>query len=528
MAALQILETFRSVLFRRCLLVALLASSCGEDADAGDGDTDGGDTDGDSTAIWVEHPCTMTIPNGLAASDLTCGTLTAPQNWDATEDDATVSIEVAVLHAVQAPAEPDPFVFFGGGPGAWNLEGYLPAQAVGALGPIRERRDIVFFDKRGNGLSTPSLFCPEYDTASLASYQVDQSGAEDGADQLGAYQQCKARLDAEGVDVSHFDSYQVGFDVVALMEALGYDTYNLYGISYGTYEAQVVMRDHPEDVRSVVLDGVVPLQSSWAGSWPGAFAYSLSVLEQECAEAEQCSQSFPDLHATTLEAINRLNETPHVSSVPGADGSPIDIYITGDRFAVGLHSALYRKDLIPLIPAAIGDAASGSGALLDAFAPALVSTGGFDWGRYAAVVCAEQIPFETPASAQAESAAIDPVLAGPINDVNASIFFDMCDAWTVATLPETANQPVVSDIPTLLMTGQFDPATPPAEAELAAQNFSRGTAVVFNGIGHGVLRSETAPPGELTCSQQMVIAFLDDPEAPVDTACAAALPDVVQ
>ena len=183
---------------------------------------------------FAEHGCDdLPIPEPLTAADFRCGTLTTLLDRD-DPSGQTVDIEAAVLLAQSDTPEPDPVLFFGGGPGVYNLDSYLPAQAAEVWAPVRESRDVVFFDPRGSGRSRPQLACPEFEDTLAAAYSRNQSGAEDGLNGwLEGYRQCYERLTSEGIETSHHHSAAIARDAAELMEALGYERYNIYGISYG-------------------------------------------------------------------------------------------------------------------------------------------------------------------------------------------------------------------------------------------------------------------------------------------------------
>jgi pimeloyl-ACP methyl ester carboxylesterase len=373
-----------------CLLFLTIAlSSCSDSSDNARRATDESES---PRGVWEEHTCWMAIPEGLMETDFTCGTFTVPADWDYPDGDS-LAFEVAVLRARTSPSQADPFVFLGGGPGAWNLEGYLYREAATVLSPISETRDIVFFDKRGNGLSTPNLFCPEYYEQTLQAYGVVQEVAEDVDQWLVGYQECHTRLTGEGINLSNFTSYQVASDLKALMGALGYEKYNLYGISYGTREAQVMMRDHPENIRSVILDSTVVPGMGNPANWAPNFERSYNLMLEACSASSECSSSYPDLEETMVTAVNQLNEVPHYSPVSQTDGTTVDVYITGDRFVTAIQQVMYQAGLIPLLPTVIYATAAGDMGLVDSFVPQVLKTSGDDWGLHAATICAEEVPF---------------------------------------------------------------------------------------------------------------------------------------
>jgi pimeloyl-ACP methyl ester carboxylesterase len=510
-------EIFLLSLLAVTFLVILSACSDSNNSKPGATATDTG-----FEGAWREHECDLAIPDGLVADDFRCGTFIAPKNWDF-PDGEKIGFEVAVLKARNSPAKPDPFIVFGGGPGQWNLKAAMvPNYAGSVLSPVSEMRDVIFFDKRGGGLSAPNLFCPEYFDQFFESYSVIADAEADADALLIGLQACHTRVTSEGVDVSHFNSYQVASDIAALMHALAYDTYNLYGGSYGALEVQVMVREHPESIRSFILDSpTIPDMNALIAV---SFERSLGVLFDTCNASISCASMYPVLRKTLTDAVNQLNETPHYSPVTLPDGAVQDVYVTGDRLLVGLHQALYRADLIPLLPAFIGNTAAGDMSLLDAFVPQLLQTGGYDWGLYAATLCAEEVPFYDAELISEARQQLNPLFSDPLYYFFTHVRIKMCDFWQVATRSDIEIEPVISDLPALVLSGEYDPITPPSDGEKAASNLSNSHYFLFNGLGHGVLRSNAAEPGELSCAQQIVTNFLDNPKSAVDGSCAAELP----
>lgn len=472
--------------------------------------------------VWQEHSCEMAIPEGLSENDFTCGTFTVPADWD-NPDDETVGFEVAVLRAKNTPSQSDPFVFLGGGPGAWNLEGYLYREAGSVLSPIAEMRDIVFFDKRGNGLSDPSLFCPEYYEQTVQRNSVVADSSEGVDILLIGFEKCHIRLAGEGIPLSHFNSYQTANDLASLMDVLGYEAYNLFGISHGTKEAQVMMRDHPEKIRSVIMDSTI-LPGDQAPAWAPNFVRSYELLFASCAASDACAASYPDLEGTLTDLVIQLNEIPYYSQIIQDDGTVLDVYITGDRFVEGIAGTLHRADLLPVIPLVIYSTAEGNTSLLDAFVPQLVPTGRSDVGLRASTHCAQEVPFSSIEEARKRKEGLNPVLAEPVYQGSSRILYDVCKFWEVTPRPDSEINPIVSDIPALIFAGEYDPATPPSNGEKVAETLSNSQYFLFKGLSHGILRAPSSEAGEVSCAMKMALQFLDDPYAVVDGACASQLP----
>ena len=212
--------------------------------------------------------------------EVECGTVAVPENW-ANPGERTLTISYAVLKALSDHPEPDPVVYLEGGPGGSALGGIAMFADVFAV--QRQTRDIVLFDQRGTQFSSP-LVCSAFTIddaiesfttpaavedepeSTPEQWPMDLSPSSDAEGMMAAARvqvgdrtaRCVRELLGKGIDLRQYNSIANANDTVALVNALGYETYNLYGISYGTRLALVLMRDHPEGIRSVVLDSTFP------------------------------------------------------------------------------------------------------------------------------------------------------------------------------------------------------------------------------------------------------------------------------
>lgn len=267
--------------------------------------------------------------------DISCGWLEVPENWSEPEG-RRLRIGYAVLHSTSASPEPDPVVYLDGGPGASPLTGIDLYAALFA--DMRGARDIVLFDQRGTRLSSP-LRCqalgaappamddsPAPEIAGLPLLYPDEVG--DGYEllQLARQEQgpvaaaCAREIEAGGVDLRQYNSIASANDTVALVKALGYDTYNLYGISYGTRLALVVMRDHPASgLRSVILDSSFPPEIKGFERFPQEPHEVVIQLFADCALDAACRAAYPDLKARFIALLSQLAAEPIVT----ADGDTV-------------------------------------------------------------------------------------------------------------------------------------------------------------------------------------------------------------
>jgi pimeloyl-ACP methyl ester carboxylesterase len=138
----------------------------------------------------------------------------------------------------------------------------------------------VLWDQRGTYFSQPRLVCRE--TNQLPADADEQKQKE-------AYRRCGERLAKEAGDLSAFNSLENARDVDAVRAALGYEKYNFYGVSYGTELAQFLLRLRPPQLRSVVLDAVVPLGFSLVTDVPSAKQQVMQQYARACEESPSCN-----------------------------------------------------------------------------------------------------------------------------------------------------------------------------------------------------------------------------------------------
>ena len=218
-------------------------------------------------------------------------------------------------------------------------------------------RDIIVIDQRGTGLSNPPLYCRE------ALFRLDdilQSHHADYAELvLEILTDCHQRLAAKGVQFDTFHSENIARDVVNVLLSLGYEQWNLVGVSYGSRLALTMMRDHPQYLRSVILDSVYPPQ---ADIYLDAYfngERALTALFSACETSVECSARYPDLEALFYQLYHQLNQAPLVAKYQPRGYQELSIEISGYRMYDWVFSWLYEVDSIRLIPRLVDDLARG-------------------------------------------------------------------------------------------------------------------------------------------------------------------------
>jgi len=438
-------------------------------------------------------PCT----GDDAPVDAVCGTLKVYENR-ATKHGRQIDLNIVVLPALRADARPDPLFFLAGGPGQGAAK---MAKVVREMyRQVLTDRDIVLVDQRGTGRSNP-LNCEDQDDSLKA---FDRTEAES----LEMLKKCMAGYDA---DLRLYTTTIAMDDLDDVRAFLGYEQINVYGGSYGTRAGLVYLRQHGNRVRAAVLDGVAPTNMRLPLFFPRDVQRALDLLIADCSATAACNATYPNLKTRLPELLARLDKMPAtVAVIHPRTGERGTVTITARTLANILASTLYIPIASSLIPALVERAEQNDFQGLLALA-SLGDSGGspnMSVGMQLSVICAEDAPRITPADVARESAGS---LFGPYV---MRLQQDACTFWPRGEVAEAFHEPVSSSVPTLVMSGEIDPVTPPVWGEETARHLSASKHIVMPGTGH------TA--GGTGCGLRIIRAFLTkgDTEG-LDTSCMA-------
>jgi pimeloyl-ACP methyl ester carboxylesterase len=349
---------------------------------------------------------------------------------------------------------------------------------------------------------------------------VSATAEEEAAQTLTALRACHDRLVGEGVNLAAYTSAASAADLQDLMIALGYERWNIHGGSYGTRLALTAMRDTPEHIRSVVLDSTAPVQEKGTVNFAPHLAHALNRLFAGCAADPACDAAYPNLEETFFTLVRELDRAPAtLRPIDPATGEAVDVVLTGERLVLAMRQAMLRTEFIPVLPVLIANAADGNYALLTAGYSTLRENFDYAWGMSYSVWCSEEVPFVTPEVVAEVTEGVRPEIRDVALTLVTRFRQDACVFWDVPPPAAFENEPVASDIPTLILAGEYDSATPPHNGEQAAQTLSRSHYFEFRGFAHQVLRAVSSETARPRCAMQLVSAFLDDPLAEPDGSC---------
>lgn len=451
--------------------------------------------------------CQFRVPRGLR---VTCGYLAVPEDR-AGHGGLTIRLAVAIARTARAPRQADPVVYLAGGPGGGAVAS-TPSLA-GGWAAFLAHRDLIVVDQRGTGYSQPSLACTAQDHAAAATGDLQTPGGRAAAEYRDLMR-CRDRLARAGVRLAAYTTAANAEDLRDLRIALGYTRWNLLGISYGTRLALAALRTDDQGVRSVILDSVYPPQENLFTAMPGSLDRALELLYADCAAQAPCRKLAPDLRAALAQLAARLDAQPVNLAVRSPGGRLVSVRLDGAQLIAIVFRSLSQSRLIPLIPRAIVAAAQGDYRLLREFERQRQQRAqGHSAAMYYAVECSEDLG-QADLRARQAAAARYPLLTGYYRGVQeftpASV--DLCRAWGSAPPGPGVTAAVVSDVPALLLAGEYDPITPPSWADTAAATLRRGEVYRVRGTGHAAITRGA-------CPLALIGAFLDRLTARSAAAC---------
>ncbi|HMK85575.1 MAG TPA: alpha/beta hydrolase [Steroidobacteraceae bacterium] len=446
-------------------------------------------------ATLALHDCRIEHPLKLASIGARCARLAVAEN-PAAPSGTAIELAIAVVPALNRRAAAAPLFLLAGGPG--QAATGLYASYAGAFARINRNHDIVLLDQRGTGRSAP-LLCdyPEDWTAN----------GEDLAALRRATLACLAKY---GERVRFYTTSIAVRDLDEVRRALGYRQIDLYASSYGTRVAELYMRRHPESTHAVILDGVTYPEQAIGPDTPLDGEHALSLVLARCRAAADCARAYPDL-ARELNAL-RVRFGPAKSALTLADptsAEPLEVEFDHGVLSAALRFLSYNASEASLLPTLIHQAASGSLAPLAAQAVMISREVSRELasGMQMSVVCSEDAPYFEVSAATLERIANTYQGSAQLDALTA-----ICKLWPAGPVDADLHSALVSAVPSLLLSGEADPVTPPADAERLARGLERYRHLVLAGEGHGQVATGCVP--------KLMAEFLDsaDPRS-LDVAC---------
>jgi len=416
----------------------------------------------------ILEDCQLSAPGLATRQAARCGKLTVLENpLDSTS--RQIELNLAVIPAVSRSPAPDPLFFLTGGPGQAATESYLPLSSV--FDRINQKRDIVLVDQRGTGKSHP-----------LECQALDGSQVEGDTQVRQFLNACLESLDA---DPRFYTTTIAMQDLDHVREALGYQQIDLYGLSYGTRAALTYIRMFPQRVRTAILDGVVPQDEPLGPDVAPDAQRALNIILARCKEDPGCQAAFPDLANQFSSLLSDINRQPvDVQIMDPVNGELVNNTFEKSKLATAIRLLSYTPETVAIMPLLINTAYERgdygplaaqylivSGSLSDSISNAMSYS----------VVCSEDYPFIDLEMAEQQAQ------GSYYGDQEIQNLKEICSVWPAGDIPAGFHDPVQTDLPVLLLSGEADPVTPPENAERVARSLPNSLSLVAAGQGHNVI-----------------------------------------
>jgi pimeloyl-ACP methyl ester carboxylesterase len=442
------------------------------------------------TALDRLHPCATEE----GPTDAYCGTYKVFEDR-ATRQGRTVDLKIVVLPALGNEPHPDPLFFLAGGPGQGAAEMARPLREL--FRRVQADRDIVLVDQRGTGKSNP-LDC-QSDEDSLAGVNEPLESS------MARLKEC---MDGLHADLRLYTTTIAMDDLNDVRQHLGYDRINIYGGSYGTRAALVYLRRHEPTVRSMIIDGVAPPDMRLPLFFARDAQRALDKLLADCEADEVCRGKHPRLSDRLRALVKELDAAPaKVRLTHPRTGIAEDVTVDGEFVVNVLFGALYAPLTSTLLPELIARAERRDFQSL--LALAMANEGAADnmaIGMQMSVVCAEDFPRITPDQMERESA--ETVFTTHLMDAR----MKACEFWPKGEVDAAFYEPVKSAVPTLVLSGDLDPVTPPQWGESVLPHLANARHIVVPATGHGAIMTG--------CGMRIATQFINEGSAAnLDTNC---------
>lgn len=428
----------------------------------------------DDAAMLPTIECRLEHPLRLTSIAARCGSLRVPIDREHPKD-GSIDLKLAVVPALNRRSSAAPLFLLAGGPGQSAMQVYVALSS--AFARINRNHAIVLLDQRGTGNSNQqSCVYPE--------------DWQQPADPLPALRKatldCLARL---GPRARFYTTSIAVRDLDEVRAALGFEQIDLYGGSYGTRVAELYMRRHPERVHAAILDGVTYPQQAIGAETPEDAERALNLIVARCAQSPDCAAAYPQLQDELAALLRQFGPQSVPVTIDDPDsGLPLEIEFNRRIFNVALRLLSYSSMQASLLPALIHEAAHGK--LRPIAAQSVMNmrqiSDQLANGMQYSVICSE----DEPLFADVDRGAIAKTYQGA--DMMDALH-EICGLWPRGPVDGDLHAALHSDIPTLLLSGEADPVTPPVDAERAADGLTRHRHLILKGEGHGQLATGCMP-----------------------------------
>jgi pimeloyl-ACP methyl ester carboxylesterase len=419
----------------------------------------------------------------------------------------TIEIPVYIFKSRSSNPKKDPIIYTVGGPGSSTM----PSAQYMDYYKYLDDRDFILVEQRGNYYAKPHLDCPEWSKAIYESNQPDFNTATYNKLFENAAKNCRDRLEKNGIDLNGYNTNEIAADINDLVSVLEIKKYNLLTISYSTKIAQVLMRDYPDRIRSVVMDSPLPLEVSYDEESVQNLLETISKLLSDCENDEKCNAAYPNIKNRFFTYLVDKTINPLQVEIENPNDGTIETFYLKGEDLISVFSSAYTSD-VPNIPFEINrllnnDLTSVKEQLSYLFQEPADGAG---IGMRLSVWCAEESPFNSLDLIEEETNKY-PELKGlsPATYDN-----EICKIWSVESVSEIENNAIKSDIPVLLINGEYDELTPSKWANGMMPNFTNSYHLIFKGWKHTPTTNWSNQ-----CAMELANKFFNNPREKPNADC---------
>ena len=463
-----------------------------------------GQSDNGFTPKFIESKeTTHKIPEG---QDYTFGYLEVLENRDNPQSNS-IKLPIYIFKSRSKNPKADPIIYTVGGPGYTSMRASQYMKYYKYL----DDRDFILFEQRGTQFAKPSLDCPEWAKAVYESNLPNFDTTKTDSLFQKAAKQCNERLRKNGIDLNSYTTNQIAADINDLIHVLEIKKYNLLTMSYSTKIGQVLMRDYPDKIRSVVMDSPLPLEINYDEESVSNLLESVDKLLTDCETDNECNNAFPNIKSRFLEYLEEKTNNPLDVKVENPNSGQLETFYLKGKDLINVFSSS-STGRVPNIPFEINKILNNDLSSVKEQLQYLFQGPGDGIGRgmRLSVWCAEENPFNSQ-----EKITIETYKYPEVKGLSPAVFNnEICKIWSVKKVPEIENMAVSSDIPVLLISGEYDELTPVKWAESMTNNLTNSYHLIFKGWKHGPTTNWSNP-----CAMQAANDFFNNPTMKPNPEC---------
>ena len=411
----------------------------------------------------------------------------------------TIQLPVYIFKSRSKNPKSDPILYTVGGPGYTSMRTSQYMKYYRYL----DDRDFILFEQRGTQYAQPSLDCPEWSNAIYESNLPDFDTTKTDSLFQSAAKECSERLRKTGIDLNSYTTNQIAADINDLMNVLGIEEYNLLTMSYSTKIGQVLIRDYPHKIRSVVMDSPLPLEVNFDEESVNNLLETVDKLFADCETDTNCNTSFPNIKSRFIKYLEDKTNNPLEVKVENPENGNLETFYLKGADLINVFSSARTGD-VPNIPFEMNKILNNDLSSVKQQLQSIFQNpgGGIGTGMRLSVWCAEENPFNSQEKIALETSKY-PALKGlsPATYDN-----EVCKIWGVEKVSELENEAIKSNIPVLLISGEYDELTPVKWAEAMNKNLTNSYHMIFKGWKHGPTTNWSNP-----CGMQAANDFFNNP-----------------